>query len=160
MRELGFLWLNFRSWKDTPLAPAGGVDMVTFIPWTLIRRGVKREIITPLSAPKQFQAEALDAKRRNEAFTDSALVRALGLAYHWQRLLDIGKVRSMTELAEREGISKQRVSFILGLMQLAPDIVESLVRGVASKRLTLNYFKQNSVPVSWEAQKAMMMDSA
>ena len=32
-------------------SPAGGVQMETFIPWTLVKRGVRREIITPLDAP-------------------------------------------------------------------------------------------------------------
>lgn len=30
-------------------APAGGVQLETFIPWTLVKRGVKREVITPLA---------------------------------------------------------------------------------------------------------------
>jgi len=29
-------------------SPAGGVRMETFLPWTLVNRGVKREGITPL----------------------------------------------------------------------------------------------------------------
>ena len=29
-------------------SPAGGVQMETFIPWTLVKRGIRREIITPL----------------------------------------------------------------------------------------------------------------
>lgn len=31
--------------------PAGGVQMETFVPWTLVKRGVRREIITPLDTP-------------------------------------------------------------------------------------------------------------
>ena len=38
--------------------PAGGVQMETFIPWTLVKRGVKRQVITPIDAPEQFQMEA------------------------------------------------------------------------------------------------------
>ena len=33
-------------------SPAGGVQMETFIPWTLVKRGVHREIITRLDAPQ------------------------------------------------------------------------------------------------------------
>ena len=33
-------------------SPAGEVQMETFIPWTLVKRGVRREIITPLDAPQ------------------------------------------------------------------------------------------------------------
>lgn len=32
--------------------PAGGVELGTFIPWTLLKRGgVKKEIVTPIDAP-------------------------------------------------------------------------------------------------------------
>jgi hypothetical protein len=36
-------------------APAGEVQLETFIPWTLVKRGVKREVITPLDAPGVFR---------------------------------------------------------------------------------------------------------
>jgi len=36
---------------QTPL-PAGGVQMETFLPWTLVRRGLKKQIITPLANPR------------------------------------------------------------------------------------------------------------
>lgn len=140
-------------------SPAGEVKLVTFVPWTLAKREVKREIISPSGTHEQFNARAIIARREQDVTANSALVRAIGLAYHWQRLLDMGKVRNVTELAEHEGISKQRVSLILGLTQLAPDVVESLVYG-GSKRLTLDYFKKNPVPLSWEAQKAMMESAA
>lgn len=39
-------------------APAGEVQLETFIPWTLVKRGVKREVITPLDAPQAFREEA------------------------------------------------------------------------------------------------------
>lgn len=61
-------------------SPAGGVQMETFIPWTLVKRGVRRQVITPLDAPQAFEREAV-TERRERAFTQSsALVRALGLA--------------------------------------------------------------------------------
>ena len=41
---------------QTP-SPAGGVQMETFIPWTLVKRGVKRQVSTPLDAPQEFQIE-------------------------------------------------------------------------------------------------------
>ena len=40
-------------------APAGGVQMETFIPWTLVKRGVRRQVITPIDAPEHFQKEAV-----------------------------------------------------------------------------------------------------
>ena len=39
-------------------SPAGGVRLETFVPWTLVKRGVRQQIITPLDAPQAFQHEA------------------------------------------------------------------------------------------------------
>ena len=38
--------------------PAGGVKLETFIPWTLVKRGVKKQVIAPIDAPSEFLAEA------------------------------------------------------------------------------------------------------
>ena len=38
--------------------PAGGVRLETFVPWTLVRRGLKKRVITPLDAPQEFLSEA------------------------------------------------------------------------------------------------------
>ena len=34
--------------------PAGGVQLETFVPWTLVKRGLKKQVITPLDAPQEF----------------------------------------------------------------------------------------------------------
>ena len=52
---------------QTPL-PAGGVQMETFLPWTLVRRGLKKQVITPFDAPREF----LD-RRIQEDMIDSIL---------------------------------------------------------------------------------------
>ena len=106
-------------------APAGGVQMETFIPWTLVKRGVRRQVITPIDAPEQFQSEATAQRRERDAAKDSPLIRALGLAHYWQRLLDDGKYRSLTEIAAAEGMDRGQVSRAAQLTRLAPKIVES-----------------------------------
>ena len=121
---------------QTPL-PAGGVQLETFLPWKLVQRGFKKEVITPLDAPQAFVEEARRERRLREATRDTPLMRALGLAYHWQRLLDEGKFGSMTEIAAAEDIDLGQASRIYWLAQLAPDLAEgrldvsltSLLRG-------------------------------
>ncbi|MBA2350973.1 MAG: hypothetical protein H0V78_04030 [Burkholderiales bacterium] len=88
---------------QTP-SPAGGVQMETFIPWTLVKRGVRRQVITPIDAPEQFQVEATVERRERKAAQDTPLIRALGLAHHWQRLLDDGKVRTISDIAQMENV--------------------------------------------------------
>lgn len=93
--------------------PTGGVKLETFVPYTLIKRGVKREIITPLDAPEQFQQEASTAREKRKETKDSALVKALGLAHYWQGLLDNGKFKTLTEIAKAEEMDLARVSRII-----------------------------------------------
>ena len=106
-------------------APAGGVQMETFIPWTLVKRGVRRQVITPIDAPEHFQKEAVVERSAREHAKDSPLIRALGLAHYWQRLLDDGKYQSLTEIAAAEEMDRGQVSRTAQLIRLAPEIVES-----------------------------------
>ena len=106
-------------------APAGGVQMETFIPWTLVKRGVRRQVITPIDAPKQFEKEAVVERSARKHAKDSPSIRALGLAHYWQRLLDEGKYRSLTEIAAAEGMDRGQVSRTAQLIRLAPEIIES-----------------------------------
>ena len=36
--------------------PAGGVQLETFVPWTLVKRGMKKQVITPIDVPQAFLA--------------------------------------------------------------------------------------------------------
>ena len=110
-------------------APAGGVQMETFIPWTLVKRGVRREVITPIDAPEQFRREAVVKQKARKLAKDSPLIRALGLAHYWQRLLDDGKYRSLTDIATIEGIDLGQASRIAQLARLSPEIVQGCLSG-------------------------------
>ncbi|APW46822.1 LacI family transcriptional regulator [Rhodoferax antarcticus] len=106
-------------------APAGGVQLETFIPWTLVKRGVRRQVITPIDAPEQFEAEAAVERNARKKVKDSPSIRALGLAHYWQRLLDEGKYRSLTDIAAAKGMDRGQVSRTVQLTRLAPEIIES-----------------------------------
>ena len=86
-----------------------------FIPWTLVKRGVKQEVITPIDAPEDFRAEVMASRRAEEDAQDTASVRALDLAHYWQHLLDTGRFQSLTEIAAAEGMDLAQVSRIARL---------------------------------------------
>lgn len=135
--------------------PAGGVKMETFIPWTLVKRGVRRKIITPLDTPQAFADESAQEREARVGAQDSALVRALGMAHHWQRLLDDGRFTSMTEIAQAEGLNLGRASTIARLVHLAPDVVEVCLTddsGIALEHLIRN----GSLPLDWQKQRRMI----
>ncbi|CAK0755686.1 hypothetical protein CCP4SC76_2680001 [Gammaproteobacteria bacterium] len=93
--------------------------METFIPWRLIKRNVRREIITPLDAPEQFRIEAGIERRELKAAEETPLVRALGLAYFWRGLMESGRLKTLSEIAEVEGIHVSRVRDFMRLTLLA-----------------------------------------
>ncbi|WP_390622842.1 hypothetical protein ACEQUB_03368 [Ralstonia syzygii] len=130
-------------------APAGGVQLETFVPWTLVKRGSKKQVITPLDAPQEFAAEARREKRVRDATQDTPLMRALGLAHYWQQLLDEQRFASVVEIAEAEGIDASRVYRLLRLTLLAPEIIEQLI---SASRTALELMMRRSWPIGWSAQ--------
>lgn len=139
---------------QTPL-PAGGVQMETFLPWTLVRRGLKKQVITPFDAPQEFLDETRRELQMGEMAKDTPLLRALGLAHHWQRLLDEGRFSSMTEIAAAEGIDVTQVRRIMRLTVLAPEVVERLV---SSPDAVLERVMRRPWPNGWCAQKNMLQE--
>ncbi len=142
---------------QTP-SPAGGVQMETFIPWTLVKRGVKRQVFTPLDAPQEFHVEAGTERRERDAARHTPLIRALGLAHYWQRLLDEGKYRTITEIAAAEGIDRGQASRIAQLTRLAPDIVEACVAN-ENTGLALEHLIRRGITTTWVEQRGQLMRS-
>ena len=139
---------------QTP-SPAGGVQMETFIPWTLVKRGVKRQVITPIDAPEQFQMEATVERQERKAAKDTPLIRALGLAHHWQRLLDDGKVQTIADIAQMEGIDVTQVRRLLRLVLLAPTLVEMIVVSNEQASINLELVLRRAMPANWQEQGAL-----
>ena len=119
-----------------------GNRLVTFIPMRVKRRGFKRIVISP-------GADGTPAK--NETRKDSPLIKAVGRAFHWQRMLDTGKLADSTELARREKLDKTFVNETLRLALLAPEIVEAIVAGHQPPTLTLQDLRRR-VPDDWAEQ--------
>ncbi|CAK0751671.1 hypothetical protein CCP4SC76_2280009 [Gammaproteobacteria bacterium] len=137
--------------------PAGGVRLETFIPWRLVQRNVKREIITPLDAPGEFRVEAGNERRERKAAEETPLVRALGLAYFWRGLMESGRFKTMAEMAEAEGIHVSRVRDFMRLTLLAPDLVERMLGEKTLPRWwSLEFLMRRSIPKDWGEQRGMM----
>jgi hypothetical protein len=106
----------------------------------------------PLDAPEEFLEDARRERLVREMSQDTPLMRALGLAHHWQRLMDEGRFASITEIAEAEGFDLGRVSRIARLAQLAPSIVEACATGAAAG-VTLKSVSRRAIPQRWDEQR-------
>jgi hypothetical protein len=136
-------------------APAGGVQMETFIPWTLVKRGVRRQVITPIDAPEHFEKEAVMERSTRKQVKDSPSIRALGLAHYWQRLLDECKYRSLTEIATIEGVDLSQASRTAQLTRLSPEVIQScLSQGRGGPKL--EQLARVCLAGSWADQESML----
>jgi hypothetical protein len=64
---------------------------------------------------------------------DEILINALVRAHRWRRRIESGQAKSITHLAEQEGVTDAYVCRLLPLACLAPDIVEAILDGRAAK---------------------------
>ena len=96
------------------------LDTLTIrIPMRLQRRGGRKLIMTP---------EGVAAPARKPS-RDETLVKALVRAHRWRRRIESGQAKSITDLAEQEGVTDAYVCRLLPLTCLAPDIVEAILDG-------------------------------
>ena len=133
--------------------PAGGVRLETFVPWTLVRRGLKKRVITPLDAPQEFLSEVARERKEKTAKQDTALMRALGLAHHWQRLLDEERAADVAEIAKAEGMDVTQVRRGMRLTLLAPEVIERLV---GAPDIVLEQVMRRPWPNGWGEQLQAM----
>ena len=108
----------------------------------LQRRGGRKLIVTPEGA-----AVPTPKPRRDET-----LVKALVRAHRWRRRIESGYVKSITDLAEHEGVTDAYVCRLLPLTCLAPDVVEAILDGRQPKGLRLAEMLANG-PLAWEEQR-------
>ena len=108
-----------------------------------------------LNAPQEFLDKVRRERQVREMAQDTPLMRALGLAHHWQRLLNEGRFSSMTEIAAAEGIDLGQASKRSRLAQLTPDLVEAIALGRLEVGVT--QLLRGKLSASWLAQREALV---
>ncbi len=107
-----------------------------------------RESRAGAGAPKRLQAGTAAPVQQNVP----RIARLLALAHKFQGMLDRGEVKSMTELARLGRVSRARVTQIMDLLMLAPEIQERVLLGAVDVPL------KDLIPVVreplWASQRA------
>ncbi len=103
---------------EVPIANV--LHLSRLLPLRMKRRGVETRIIL----------EGCEDTPRN---VDPALLKAIARATQWFEELASGKVRSLAEVARREGLPKRYVDRLTKLAFLAPRIVEDVPEARASR---------------------------
>lgn len=123
-----------------------GPKLTTVVPVRIKRAGGRRWMI---AAARQGDGAAEAAKH------EAPILAALSRAFHWQRLLDEGRVASGSEIARREGLHPTTVSELLRLTLLSPTVVRGLLAGKQPRTLSLIWLKNHEVPTFWAERVAL-----
>jgi hypothetical protein len=119
-----------------------GQPIVLTIKTRLKRCGREMRLIIP--------ARSTDSAERNAV---PALLKAIGRAHEWVRLILAGEYKDQRAIAAAHGLNEQYVSRIIQSAFLAPEIVEAIVKGSQGPTITLA-FLLDEVPLSWADQAA------
>ena len=115
------------------------------VPFRIVKRGGRREMILPPNAQTRRQA-------------DDSLIKALARAFRWKHMLESGEFSTITELAQRERIAAPFLTRTMRLAQLAPDLVEAILDGRQPRGLNLEALRE-PLPSDWSAQRAYLQGS-
>ena len=87
------------------------------------------------------------------------LTRLLALAHRWNRLIEEGVVANRAEIAATMGLSRARVTQIMDLLYLAPDIQEEILLPPNGEKPELNVPDRAMRPITripdWDIQRRM-----
>ena len=135
------------------------------------RRGRKRRDNAKNDAQGDAQGEATSTA--STASTHSApsteqpariprITKLMAMAIHFNRLIEQGEIANYAELARMLGVSRARVSQIMGLVNLAPDIQMELLKlpRVAKGRdpVSERHLRPIARLLLWEDQRKMWRD--
>ena len=83
--------------------------------------------------------------------TVKAIQKAVFKALEWSDALLSGKAKTLTELAEKEGVTQRYLSSLIYLSFLAPAIIEAISKGNVPPDLSLEKLKRG-FPLDWRKQ--------
>jgi len=90
-------------------------------------QGVTLRIPTHMAAPSHALVLREGPKPTRPRGRIPRVARLLALAHHFQELLDSGTVETQAEIAELAKLTPARVTQIMNLLGLAPDIQEEIL---------------------------------
>jgi site-specific DNA recombinase len=137
------------------LVPFGGADgapthkplhFFRFVPLKVKRRGVEMRLVI----------NGGDEPRR----PDPALLKAFARARGWFEELASGRVRSLVEIARREGLAKRYVTRLTKLAFVSPEFVDAIIEGNLPLGTNLQMLMdgRTHLPFSWHAQEHLFAD--
>ena len=124
-----------------------GQQRVTMVPLT-IRRKQNHKVMMP--PPGEQSALGSGGE-------DVSMIRALGKAFYWKKLLDQGEFATIRDLSRAMKFEHGWVAEVLRMTTLAPDIIEAILDGQQPRHLNLQTLRgrHDPLPRDWDEQRRM-----
>ena len=124
-----------------------GGQRVTLVPLTIKHRQNRKLLIPP----------APDATGAAGGF-DAPMIKTLGKAFYWKRLIDEGVYPTTADLARALKVETGWAAEVLRMTMLAPDIVVAIFEGRQPRHLNLHTLRgrQDLMPRDWGEQRRLL----
>ena len=125
-----------------------GGQRVTLVPLTIKRRQNRKLLIPPTPESAAATTGGLDAP----------MIKTLGKAFYWKRLIDEGVYPTTADLARALKLEPGWAAEVLRMTMLAPDIVEAIFEGRQPRHLNLHTLRgrQDLLPRDWAEQRRLL----
>ena len=127
-----------------PRIKSDGNTITVRVPISIRKRGGRKVVLAPdstLVATQKLFCQQVDG----------AMQKAIARAFRWRDMLESGRHLTIKEIANDEAINESYVARVLRLTLLAPDVIESILRGNQSAGITLATLMR-PFPVLWVDQ--------
>ena len=134
--------ININRVGVTDIIPSSDGRLTLIIPIKIRRRGSNKVVTLPNG----------EIGKPHTPHEPTAMQMALARGHRWLAMLESGEVKTLTEIAKREGVDNSYVSRMVNLTTLAPDIVAAILDDTLPDTITLLELAADP-PVLWEEQK-------
>ena len=116
------------------------------VPIRIKRRGSRKAVALP-------DGSAVQPRPWDD--TPTPIQLALARGHRWLAMVESGEARTLSEVAEREGMDRAYVSRMVNLTTLAPDIVAAILDETLPSEVTL-FDLASGTPLLWEEQRKLL----
>jgi len=116
---------------------------------------VRAELAT-LRSERDRLAQENTTMRVSTSWRIPALIKMIARGGAWFEELATGRVRSLQDLARRDGITRRYIRRLVSLAFLSPDLVETILQGRQPVELSATRLTALDLPLDWVEQRRLL----
>ena len=135
-----------RPLVDRDVASSGSEDPIELTARLALKRhGAETKLVLPGLAQQKHSSRC-----------DPVLIKVIVRGRAWFEELASGRVRSLQELARRDGIGRRYIRRLVCLAFLSPELVEASLQGRQPSELTATRLTELDLPLDWTEQRRLL----